>query len=243
MPSQWRAQAGDDCLGEDRLTHMSETQTEIGTRIGDQVFEAMQASILNGDYRSGQRLRIRQLAAELGTSVMPVRESLARLEEVGLVETSPHRGAVVKTFTAEELLQVYSVRRILEVDATVEGVQKLTEAGRARLDEEFAAMSAALEAGDATAYLDHDEELLATVYAAAGNPVLVETIRTLWMRCRAYKLVGARREIAAEAFDPLLKHQRRLMDAVDAGDPNAAVQVTEESFDDAIRRIRAVLSE
>jgi DNA-binding GntR family transcriptional regulator len=222
---------------------MSETQSEIGPRIGDQVFEAMQASILNGDYRSGQRLRIRQLAAELGTSVMPVRESLARLEEVGLVETSPHRGAVVKTFTAEELLQVYSVRRILEVDATVEGVQKLTEAGRARLDEEFAAMSAALEAGDATAYLDHDEELLATVYAAAGNPVLVETIRTLWMRCRAYKLVGARREIAAEAFDPLLKHQRRLMDAVDAGDPNAAVRVTEESFDDAIRRIRAGLGD
>src|SRR5699024_658863 len=87
---------------------MSETQSEIGPRIGDQVFEAMQASILNGDYRSGQRLRIRQLAAELGTSVMPVRESLARLEEVGLVETRPHRGAVVKTFTAEELLQVYS---------------------------------------------------------------------------------------------------------------------------------------
>src|SRR5699024_5860323 len=122
---------------------MSETQSEIGPRIGDQVFEAMQASILHGDCRSGPRLRIRQLAAE-------------------------------------ELLQVYSVRRILEVDATVEGVQKLTEAGRARLDEEFAAMSAALEAGDATAYLDHDEELLATVYAAAGNPVLVETIRTLW---------------------------------------------------------------
>ena len=55
--------------------------------------------------------------------------------------------------------------------------------------------------------------------------------------------IWARREIAAEAFDPLLKHQRRLMDAVDAGDPNAAVRVTEESFDDAIRRIRAGLGD
>ena len=52
---------------------MSETQTEIGPRIGDQVFEALQASILSGEYRSGDRLRIRQLAASLGTSVMPVR--------------------------------------------------------------------------------------------------------------------------------------------------------------------------
>ena len=75
---------------------MSETQTEIGPRIGDQVFEALQASILSGEYRSGDRLRIRQLAASLGTSVMPVRESLARLEEVGLVETRPPRGAVGK---------------------------------------------------------------------------------------------------------------------------------------------------
>lgn len=220
---------------------MSETQTEIGQRIGDQVFEAMQASILNGEYRSGQRLRIRQLAKALGTSVMPVRESLARLEEVGLVETSPHRGAVVKTFTAEELLQIYSVRRILEVEATVQGVQKLTEAGRRLLDDEFSAMGSALEHDDASAYLDHDEELLATIYTAAGNPVLVETIRTLWLRCRAYKLVGNRREIAAHALNPLLKHQRSLMDAVDAGDPEAAAAVTEESLDDAIDRIRSVL--
>lgn len=222
---------------------MSETVTEIGPRIGDQVFEAMQASILNGEYRSGQRLRIRQLATALGTSVMPVRESLARLEEVGLVETSPHRGAVVKTFTAEELLHIYSVRRILEVEATVTGVQKLTEAGRARLDEEFAAMQSALEAKDASDYLDHDEELLAVIYSAAGNPVLIETIRTLWLRCRAYKLVGARREIAAGAVTPLLKHQRRLISAVDAGDVEAAAEATEESVDDAIRRIRAVLDD
>ncbi|WP_209324530.1 GntR family transcriptional regulator [Brevibacterium renqingii] len=220
---------------------MSETQAEVGPRIGDQVFEAMQASILNGEYPSGQRLRIRQLAASLGTSVMPVRESLARLEEVGLVETSPHRGAVVKTFTAAELLQIYSVRRILEVEATVHGVQKLDAAGRVRLDEEFAAMETALAAGDAAGYLDHDEELLATIYSASGNPVLVETIRTLWLRCRAYKLVGARQEIAADAQAPLLKHQRRLIEAVDVEDASAAAEATEDSFDDALRRIRAGL--
>src|SRR5699024_6807220 len=143
-------------LGEDRLTHVRATQAALGPRTGDQAVEAMQASLPNGDYRSGHRRRIRELGAELGTSVVPVRELLARRAAGGLDGTSPHRGAVVKTFTPEELLQVYSVRRILEVDATVEGVQKLTEAGRARLDEEFAAMSAALEAGDATAYLDHD---------------------------------------------------------------------------------------
>ncbi|WP_413332431.1 GntR family transcriptional regulator [Brevibacterium sp. GP-SGM9] len=231
-------------MSETQATQSSaQTETEIGPRIGDQVFEAMQASILNGEYRGGQRLRIRQLAAALGTSVMPVRESLARLEEVGLVETSPHRGAVVKTFTAEELLQIYSVRRILEVEATVQGAQRLDEVGRARLDEEFSAMESSLAHGDPAAYLDHDEELLATIYSAAGNPVLVETIRTLWLRCRAYKLVGARREMEAGDLNPLLKHQRHLMDAVDTGDAESAARVTGDSFDDAVSRIRSVLED
>jgi DNA-binding GntR family transcriptional regulator len=220
---------------------MSETQTEIGPRIGDQVFEAMQAKILSGEYPSGHRLRIRQLAAELGTSVMPVRESIARLEEVGLVETSPHRGGVVKAFTAEELLQIYSVRLLLETEATVNGVPGLDAAGRSRLDEAFAEMEAALAAGDAAAYLDHDEELLSSIYSAAGNPVLVDTIRMLWLRCRAYKLVGARRALESGDLPPLLEHQRRLMDAVDAGDAEAARAVTERSLADSIERIRGVL--
>ncbi|WP_231444265.1 GntR family transcriptional regulator [Brevibacterium zhoupengii] len=222
---------------------MSESQTETGMRIVDQVFEAMQASILNGEYRSGQRLRIRQLASSLGTSVMPVREAIARLEEVGLVETSPHRGAAVKVFTAEELLQIYSVRLMLEVEATVQGVTTLDADSRARLEDEFAAMEAALAAGDAADYLDHDEELLAIIYGAAGNPVLVETIRVLWLRCRAYKFVGARRVLASDDVSPLLKHQRQLMRAIDDGDPEAAGRVTEESLNEAILRIRSALEE
>ncbi|WP_166968813.1 GntR family transcriptional regulator [Brevibacterium atlanticum] len=222
---------------------MTETAGEPGVRIGDQVFEAMQAKILSGEYPSGHRLRIRQLAAELGTSVMPVRESIARLEEVGLVETSPHRGGVVKAFTAEELLQIYAVRLLLEAEATVNGVAGLDADGRARLDEEFAAMESALADGDASTYLDHDEELLATIYSAGGNPVLVDTIRMLWLRCRAYKLVGARRALESGDLSPLLEHQRRLMEAVDAGDADAARTAAEQSLSDAIERIRSVLDQ
>src|SRR5699024_1319908 len=95
--------------------------------------------------------------------------------------------------------------------------------------------------GDASKYLDHDEELLATIYSASGNPVLVETIRALWLRCRAYKLVGARLEIAAAVTVPLLKHRRRLQDAVYARDPTAAGDVTAVSYDAAVCRIRAEL--
>ena len=74
-------------------------------------------AIMNGDLPAGSRLKVRDLAEQVGTSVLPVREAIRRLEEAGLAERSPHKGAVVKDLTLEELVHVYDVRRLLEVEA------------------------------------------------------------------------------------------------------------------------------
>lgn len=67
-------------------------------RVSDRAFDALYTAIIHGDLEAGSRLQVRDLAESLGTSMMPVREALNRLEEFGLVETLPYRGAVVKTF-------------------------------------------------------------------------------------------------------------------------------------------------
>ena len=80
----------------------------------DQVYAMIREAILKGEMPAGTRLRIRDLAAQVGTSVMPVREAIRRLEEAGLAERSPHKGAVVRGLTLAELVHVYDVRRLLE---------------------------------------------------------------------------------------------------------------------------------
>ena len=71
------------------------------TRLGepslltDQVFSAIHEAIMSGGIPAGARLRIRDLAAQLGTSPMPVREAIGRLEQAGLAQRVPHKGAVV----------------------------------------------------------------------------------------------------------------------------------------------------
>ncbi|MDE2571858.1 MAG: GntR family transcriptional regulator, partial [bacterium] len=82
--------------------------------LGDQVYEAMRRWILDGTLAPGTPLRIRQLAASLGTSTMPVREAIQRLEENGLVVTRPHKGAVVAGLSVRELRDFYGVRIVLE---------------------------------------------------------------------------------------------------------------------------------
>ena len=67
-------------------------------RVSDRAFDALYTAIIHGDLEAGSRLQVHYLAESLGTSMMPVREALNRLEEFGLVETLPYRGAVVKAF-------------------------------------------------------------------------------------------------------------------------------------------------
>lgn len=201
------------------------------------------AAILSGDLPAGSRLKVRDLAEQVGTSVMPVREAIRRLEETGLAERQPHKGAVVKSLTFEELIHVYDVRRLLETEAARLGTEKVTSEDCDRMQAEYDLMLKAIEEGRVIALLDHDEALLAILYEAAGNPVLVQMIRALWQQCRAYKIVGAQGSLDGQEADSLWRYQHELIKAARKGDPAAAAGVNEASLLNASERIKARLAE
>ena len=55
-------------------------------------------AIRSGVRPGGSRLKVRDLAAQVGTSVLPVREAIRRLEEAGLAE----RSLTVRCLVAED---------------------------------------------------------------------------------------------------------------------------------------------
>ncbi|HEY5820406.1 MAG TPA: GntR family transcriptional regulator [Propionibacteriaceae bacterium] len=202
----------------------------------------MRTAIVNGEMPAGYRLRIRDIAALVGTSVMPVREAIQRLEEAGLAERIPHKGAVVKGLTLHELLHVYGVRRLLEVEAARLGAATIEESDIGLMQVEYDKMRAAIEAGEAIAVLDHDEAFLSVLYQASGNTILTGTIRTLWEQCRFYKIVGARATLQADDDSPLWRFQAQLLAAARSGDANLAAEITNESLLNATARIHGQLT-
>lgn len=213
------------------------------TLLTDQVYAMIHAAILSGDLPAGSRLKVRDLAEQVGTSVMPVREAIRRLEETGLAERQPHKGAVVKSLTFAELIHVYDVRRLLETEAARLGTEKVTAEDCDRMQSEYDLMRKAISERRVIDLLDHDEAMLAILYEAAGNPVLLQMIRALWQQCRAYKIVGAQGSLDTGKDDSLWRHQQDLVTAARNGDPAAAAAVNEASLLDASERIKARLAE
>lgn len=208
----------------------------------DQVYVTIRDAILRGELPAGSRLRVRDMADLVGTSVMPVREAIRRLEEAGLAERQPHRGAVVKELSLEELVHVYDVRRLLEVEAARLGAEHIKADDCERMRGEYELMRTAILEQDAPTYLDRDEALLAILYSASGNPVLVQMIQALWQQCRAYKLVGAQGTLGLADHSSLWTYQQNLIDAAAANDAQAVAAINNESLVNATDRIRALLA-
>lgn len=80
----------------------------------EKVYRAIKDSITRNDLLPGQPLSIDELARGLGVSPTPVREALARLAADGLVERARNKTALVAKITAEDVRQVYEVRKLLE---------------------------------------------------------------------------------------------------------------------------------
>jgi DNA-binding GntR family transcriptional regulator len=212
------------------------------TLLTDQVYSVLHEAIMNGSLPAGARLRVRDLADQVGTSVLPVREAIRRLEEAGLAERSPHKGAVVKALTLEELVLVYNVRRLLEVEAARLGAAHIRPEDCDKMQAEYDLMRTAIAEGRVVDILDHDEALLTVLYSAAANPVLLEMIRMMWYRCRAYKIMGAKGTLETVGDDSLWRYQEHLISAARNNDAAACAEANDESLINATDRIRALLA-
>lgn len=88
------------------------TQTFSGRSL-----EVLREMVLNGTLKAGERLNEVELATALGISRGPLREAIQRLRSEGLLTAVSHRGTYVRTFTADELSEIYEVRIALETHA------------------------------------------------------------------------------------------------------------------------------
>ena len=120
------------------VTQLQLRPVQTSAALKDKVYQALREAIMTMDIYSGDeppRLDERSLAEDLGVSRTPVREALSRLEQEGLVENIPRRGAFVVRKTKTEILEIISIWAALEgmaarlatLEATDEEIGELRE--------------------------------------------------------------------------------------------------------------------
>ena len=82
--------------------------------LGTAVTASLRSAIVSGNIATGERLVETELAEKFGVSRGPVRDALAELQRTGLVELRARRGSFVRSLTATDVDEVYTLRIALE---------------------------------------------------------------------------------------------------------------------------------
>jgi DNA-binding GntR family transcriptional regulator len=143
------------------------------------VLENLRERILHGDYPEGAPLRQDALASDLGVSRIPVREALRQLETEGLVDFSPHSGAVVSTLSLDEIKELFEVRALLEGELLRRAIPRMTAEDVARADEILSQYEAALKTGQVAEWGALNWHFHSTLYAPAQQPLTMGIVQNL----------------------------------------------------------------
>lgn len=206
--------------------------TDLGTRLNsltltdgprtlaDRVYGLLHSAIMGGTLTPGERLPIEELASALGTSPMPVRDALRRLNAVGLVENVAHRGARVREISIEDLEDVYTARIALESAAIRRTAAHFTETAATTASRWLQVQQEATARDDMPAAMQAHKEFHFALYGGTESDWVSQLIQIAWEGSQRYR-TGALR-VTQQSLDARNEEHQRLLDACVARDPDLA---------------------
>lgn len=199
----------------------------MADNLQEQLYQRIREGLLVGRFQPGERLKIRDLAAEWGTSPMPVRAALQRLVAEGALEGEQQRSVRVPAMTRERYQHIFQVRMGLEGLAVELATPRLSAADLEALRGHVARMDVAIEQRDVQTYLDANSRFHLQLYGACGNPVLLRSIESLWLQIGPFfnrLFTGADLSLRLNDF-----HEEAFT-AIEASDALAARQAMEQDL-------------
>ena len=144
------------------------------------VADKLREGIMRGTIPEGAQLRQDAIATQYQVSRVPVREALRQLDAEGLITIVPNRGAIVPALSASNVVELFTIRALLEPEILRHSIPRLTEA-------DFGEAAAVLRRFEDE--LQHEDHLFSwgrlnwqfhsILYSRAERPRLMAVIRNV----------------------------------------------------------------
>ena len=185
--------------------------------LGGTVYLTLSDAIVKGQFQPNDRLRIRELADRLGTSVTPVRDAVLRLVQDRALVMRSSRDIRVPILSSAEYLEIRTIRMNLEGLAAETAAATVDADGIAALKDITARNEQALADGDVALATELNQVFHFQLTQIAGMPVLRSILQRLWLQMGP--LIG---EMYRTAGDEVMVHHRVLIGALAERDGKAA---------------------
>ena len=190
----------------------------------EQVTKEIRRAILSGALRPEQKFSLREIAAQLNVSFIPVREALRALESEGLIILSrPGRSTMVAPLSAEDLHSIYRLRRQIEPEIAARSCLMLKDKDFKRLGA-FIELSADPQMTTDDIY-DAHHEFHTDLLRPAATAWDLRTLGVLWHAAERYvRLAFGSLDAQPDEHERRAKAHCTLISEFRARDPRRASQ-------------------
>jgi len=158
--------------------------------IRERVYTHLRELIIAGEILPGQEITLRNLSAQFGVSMAPVREALFQLESERVVVRRDNRDYRVNFLTASQFKEIYLIRRMVEPRLGEHACLIRSPACLAELSQILQRMKANMN--NAKKYILYNHEFHFRVYKEAAMPILLEIVSGLWARLGPYLSINVK---------------------------------------------------
>lgn len=150
--------------------------------LSEKAYRLLCDALLKGHFKPGERLKIRDLAEQMSTSVTPVRDAIHRLHYDGALEFQTVRDVRVVKLTSSAYLDIRDVRLPLEMLSARKAAENAGAADIREIERMLSDNEAAIKRGDGIRGAELNQRFHFFLVEISRLPVLEAVLRPLWMR-------------------------------------------------------------
>lgn len=184
---------------------------------GGKIYTRLSESLIRGQLRPDDRLKIRELADSMGTSVTPVRDAIQQLVQQGALVMRSPRDIRVRRIGRAEYMEIRDIRVELEGMAAAAATSKATSEDIERLRDLMGKNERALREERFVDAVQLNQAFHFEYCRIAGMPTLLEILSGLWLK------MGP---LIAQSYEAggrdMVDHHYPLIEAFLQKDPRAA---------------------
>lgn len=150
--------------------------------LSNTVYATLCDALMKGRFQPGDRLKIRDIASQLGTSVTPVRDAIIRLTQDEALVFQSARNIRIPLVSRRQYMEIRRIRLKLEALAAESAALAATQSDIDGLADILLQNEKALKEGDRLRGTELNQAFHFRLTAIADLPVLQGILRRLWLQ-------------------------------------------------------------
>jgi len=160
---------------------------ELPSTISQAIYDYLKKSIIRGEFKPGQRIQEKDIAAVFNVSSTPVREAFFRLAAEKYLVISARKEVLVHGTSDDEVKELYEVVRALDGHAMKNVIGNLSDEELGRLRMMTQKLGEYYETKDQQKYLEQNLKIHDHLWQACGNEYLYEALCLLMEKIALYR--------------------------------------------------------